>query len=1356
MNSGVALKLGLSIIFAFVLIFLVNQFAAAISFQKITLPNKAVRIQSLNNPLIDIQLLENTDQCLVDCYSILKIHTYQPFSISQSDSIQFLKSKPEHKGISSYSFELLETGPYTATIPTYTTISYKCTKDLGNNSIVEDICARLEQNGSRIETRYNNIWKPIDFFSFTFEPNKNYIIRLSGKKYPTLGENNIDWLLTLKGITLTEFAWWNSSWLYRRQITITNNNNTDSIPNAFTINFSLNLSELSNQGKIKITADDMRIVFNGTQELDRIITDVGTAVKFDNSQIFVPDSPSLDSNVHKLTIEAWIKPTAIGSKRIVTKWGDADVTNRSYRLTLDDGSLCGFQGVAFLIRNSTGTEFYICGQTSLNNSPHHVAGVYNSTNLLIFLDGNLLNISQATGKINNGIVGLSISKEKESFSGSIDEVRISNTSRYLSNFTPPGIHKSDSFTLLLFHFDEGGGATAQDSSQYNNTGSLQGPTIYVQSGVIPNALKNNTLFFQTQQAIPPATTVVNYHVYYGNPSAGLAPANGTNVFLDYCSFEDFCGWTLIGGGWAISDNLLKHFGGGGRPFAFSPVNITESDTAYYIEAKVDTGPLQIGAISRVQDQNNFYDNLIETESVTSLYKRVGGAFTNLATVSGTFERGRFYALKTILRESNIFTTVDDQFYLNATDSTFTSGFYGVDGYDPATSAAFRNFRISKFFQPGPTTSAGLESINGSLQVTDLIPIQVIKDVDLVQGKRTLVRVTVKHNDISTNQNSINVKLFFNNANIENQTKIVVGTQPQDFDFFFSPNIAGQNLNITAIAEWSVGGDNFVASRTKFVNVTRTRELNVSFISVNYITMFFPTTFSGYPENFEITGKNNSKFINKTYPLGDDRFITNLETTTRVGLRVEREGYIDFFIPTLLKEIHRAGELTGIHPERTVAIVKKGFFGNLSFLSEKAKGISIEHLRGVIIEDNFNLAQVAAHELAHTYKICDEYRKAAWNDNNKGTKCPNGDNEPPFGELDDQCIGFGCPTSTLDLLPDKFNKTMYNFMGNSSNPFPWISDVTFDILLQNFSHFSPIFTGNRVLISGSYNRSSITGKFDNFYTLGQGLADNTSEIEAGEYYLQIFDNQSNQILNLSFSMTFVILGDNVTEINESAFVFTLPYTTNMSRFVFKVNNTVLDEFNISNNPPTVTLLTPNGGVTFNNEIINISWNASDQDGNNLSYTILVSKDNGTTFDTFVIDHPNNSLITNSLDFADSKQYIVKIIATDGINTAHDTSDKTFEIDNDFNITKFDVVYSNYTERIFKIQLNNTLNQTIQNIFWRLNTSDGIKNSQFPFSLNFNEQIFMYLYHNFLSFGNFSISIEISTNNKKETDIIKVLI
>jgi hypothetical protein len=150
--------------------------------------------------------------------------------------------------------------------------------------------------------------------------------------------------------------------------------------------------------------------------------------------------------------------------------------------------------IAFGVHNGS-NGYTICGNTTLAaNTWHHIAVVrLTSGQMRIFVngvldrqyDGPAGNVSYRVGR---GITGnqwynepfLVIGAEKHdydpstypSFSGWVDEVRISNVARYASNFTPPNApFTPDANTVGLYHFDEGSGTVVQDSS-----GAAGGPS----------------------------------------------------------------------------------------------------------------------------------------------------------------------------------------------------------------------------------------------------------------------------------------------------------------------------------------------------------------------------------------------------------------------------------------------------------------------------------------------------------------------------------------------------------------------------------------------------------------------------------------------------------------------------------------------------------------------------------------------------------------------------------------------------------------------------------------------------------------------------------------------------------------
>ncbi len=142
--------------------------------------------------------------------------------------------------------------------------------------------------------------------------------------------------------------------------------------------------------------------------------------------------------------------------------------------------------IAFGVHNGS-SGYTICGNTALSTDTWHHIAVTRRTNgeMRIFVNGSLDrqvngptgDISYRVGRpITNGWVNepfLVIGAEKHdydpnaypSFSGWVDEVRISNIVRYTGNFTPPSApFTPDGNTVGLYHFDEGGGTTVLDAS----------------------------------------------------------------------------------------------------------------------------------------------------------------------------------------------------------------------------------------------------------------------------------------------------------------------------------------------------------------------------------------------------------------------------------------------------------------------------------------------------------------------------------------------------------------------------------------------------------------------------------------------------------------------------------------------------------------------------------------------------------------------------------------------------------------------------------------------------------------------------------------------------------------------------
>jgi hypothetical protein len=154
--------------------------------------------------------------------------------------------------------------------------------------------------------------------------------------------------------------------------------------------------------------------------------EVGQAFSLDGVSSFVsiPDSPSLDIFVSSITIETWIKVNQLTAnsnwKGIVTKG------NTSWRLQ----GRAGTKTVAFSTPGvSPNGDLY--GSRNVNDGQwHHVAGVYDGTNMFLYVDGTLDASQPAMGSISQNSSPVCIGQTAQSsgyfFNGLIDEASIYN------------------------------------------------------------------------------------------------------------------------------------------------------------------------------------------------------------------------------------------------------------------------------------------------------------------------------------------------------------------------------------------------------------------------------------------------------------------------------------------------------------------------------------------------------------------------------------------------------------------------------------------------------------------------------------------------------------------------------------------------------------------------------------------------------------------------------------------------------------------------------------------------------------------------------------------------------------------
>jgi hypothetical protein len=170
-------------------------------------------------------------------------------------------------------------------------------------------------------------------------------------------------------------------------------------------------------------------------------------------------------------------------------------------------------------------------------------------------------------------------------------------------------------------------------------------------------------------------------------------------------------------------------------------------------------------------------------------------------------------------------------------------------------------------------------------------------------------------------------------------------------------------------------------------------------------------------------------------------------------------------------------------------------------------------------------------------------------------------------------------------------------------------------------------------------------------------------DTGNYSLVYSNSQGVEINRFYFNASFY---DATTGIRACPFAFSLPFTPGTSIIRIEHNSRIIGERQVSIYTPVVQVISPNGGEYLSNQANQtVTWQGSDVDGDTLTYSLLYSDNNGTDWNPIAIDLNQTSYTWDTIGSSNSTQCLIKIIASDGVNTAEDTSNAVFTLDQNGN-------------------------------------------------------------------------------------------
>jgi len=160
-----------------------------------------------------IKLINNTDECLIDCSFTLEFNNEQPVYLLEDIAFIDRKGREVQHTLKNVDFQIGKYENITTTTPIYEQSCEDIFNETTNN--ITQSCEQI-QTGENTNTEEVLTWN-----NYNGESVKGLsYLKVNAKKSPF---SSMDWIVTFRGEDLVKWAWWNSSWDYKREITVTEN-----------------------------------------------------------------------------------------------------------------------------------------------------------------------------------------------------------------------------------------------------------------------------------------------------------------------------------------------------------------------------------------------------------------------------------------------------------------------------------------------------------------------------------------------------------------------------------------------------------------------------------------------------------------------------------------------------------------------------------------------------------------------------------------------------------------------------------------------------------------------------------------------------------------------------------------------------------------------------------------------------------------------------------------------------------------------------------------------------------------------------------------------------------------------------
>lgn len=320
-----------------------------------------------------------------------------------------------------------------------------------------------------------------------------------------------------------------------------------------------------------------------------------------------------------------------------------------------------------------------------------------------------------------------------------------------------------------------------------------------------------------------------------------------------------------------------------------------------------------------------------------------------------------------------------------------------------------------------------------------------------------------------------------------------------------------------------------------------------------------------------------------------------------------------------------------------------------------------------------VTRVLAHEVGHLLNTKPELKHAKNLSNRDDPQCnaePEPDSQDPLYPTPPSyprgsIFAHGLDIDNLQVLePNKAPLATYDLMTYCSPV--WISPYNYFKLNTGFtdaasaqgSNAEPDAPVRKLLVSGLVFTPTLQVELNPFYVLNTASA---ADADSGADYCLEARNASNVVLaKRCFNLAFLNC-ETYAPASVDGFALAIPYPAGTTQIVLTHRGTPIAMRPVSAHAPAVRLVSPNGGENWTGSGTHtVTWTASDQDGDTLHFALAYSTDGGASWIPAGSDLTGTQHALDVSMLPGGTSVLLRISATDGVNTTDDVSDAPFMV------------------------------------------------------------------------------------------------